>query len=128
MVTLGRSTQEAAGKFFEPLGINNYHWGYYEGGNGVDTEGHLHLTPSQLRLPLVDSQHSDRRGSWTTCADRGNGGQTLFLAPDAELAVVVTAGYYNDERASVADQIFYNVILPSIAPNECASCSLSLRK
>jgi CubicO group peptidase (beta-lactamase class C family) len=33
---------------FKPLGIRNYQWEYYQRGRGVDTGGHLHISPRGL--------------------------------------------------------------------------------
>lgn len=43
---------------------------------------------------------------------RGNGGQSLFVVPSLELVAVITGGYFNDERAQIADQLFFGTVLP----------------
>lgn len=44
----------------------------------------------------------------------GNGGQTIFLAPDYDLVAVFTAGYYNSDRAEIVFNLFSNAVLPSL--------------
>jgi CubicO group peptidase (beta-lactamase class C family) len=159
VIALGRAIQEAAGErfdrwadreFFAPIGIRNYYWEYYDNGRGVDTGGHLHLTPRgliRIGMMLLDGGRWNSRqvvpeewinsmweasgtldgnpygylwwltematedGMLRVIMARGNGGQSLFLVPQLEIAVVVTAGYYNDPRAVVADLVFANVVL-----------------
>ena len=52
-----------------------------------------------------------RRTRWV--AARGNGGQRLFVFPELELVLVVTAGGYN-QRDLGSDDLFGEVVLPSI--------------
>lgn len=159
VVTLGRAIQAAANEpfdewadrvFFAPLGIRTYRWEYYDRGRGVDTGGHLHLTPrGLLRVGMMLLDGGRWNGAqvvprawitemWqprTTLAGadygylwwihemvldtqpvrvysaRGNGGQALFVIPSLDIAAVVTAGYFNDERAAIADQILAGVVL-----------------
>lgn len=44
----------------------------------------------------------------------GNGGQTIFVVPEYELVSVITAGYFNSDRAQSVFEIFRNVVLPSV--------------
>ncbi len=44
----------------------------------------------------------------------GNGGQTIFLAPEFDLAAVFTAGYYNSDRTRVVFELFSNGVLPAV--------------
>jgi CubicO group peptidase (beta-lactamase class C family) len=52
-----------------------------------------------------------RRTRWV--AARGNGGQRMFVFPELELVLVVTAGGYN-QRDLGSDDLFAEVVLPSI--------------
>jgi CubicO group peptidase (beta-lactamase class C family) len=45
---------------------------------------------------------------------RGNGGQNLFLVPSLNLSTVIMTSYYNDPKAVVSDQLFFNAILPDV--------------
>lgn len=45
---------------------------------------------------------------------KGNGGQAIYVVPELDLVAVFTAGYYNSEKASLPDQIFYRAILPAV--------------
>ncbi len=45
----------------------------------------------------------------------GNGGQTIFLAPEYDLVAVFTAGYFNSDRSQVVFDLFSNAVLPSVA-------------
>ena len=162
VVALGRVIEELAGEplddwaddvLFSPLGIRNYRWEYYQDGEGVDSGGHLRITPRGLLtigLMLLNggswhgqqliseawiremwTTHSEVSGRsygylwWTQSVDygsgplrvvaaRGNGGQSLFLVPELDLAAVVTTGYYNHELAGIPEQLFYYAIVPDV--------------
>jgi CubicO group peptidase (beta-lactamase class C family) len=57
----------------------------------------------------------DRTVTWA--AGRGNGGQALFVVPDLDLLVVVTAGNYDDRsRQQLPVDILDQHVLPAVRP------------
>ena len=70
VVALGEAIAQAAEKdfaafademLFAPLGIKNYRWSRFDGGQKVDTGGHLYLTPQgMVKIGMLVSQN----GAW----------------------------------------------------------------
>jgi CubicO group peptidase (beta-lactamase class C family) len=153
-LSLSRPLDEWADEvLFEPLGIGNYRWEYYDGGRGVDTGGHMHISPRGLLsigfmllnggsfggasivspewISEMWTPRTDLSGQaygylwWLNTVDygsgpievftaRGNGGQNLFLVPSLNLSTVIMTSYYNDPKAVVSDQLFFNAILQDV--------------
>lgn len=52
-----------------------------------------------------------RKLAWSAAFGNGGGGQRLFVVPDLDVAVVTTAGAYNDPNiAGAVDHLFKQIV------------------
>ncbi|MBG0829682.1 serine hydrolase [Planomonospora sp. ID67723] len=140
----GRPLEEfARSALFEPLGIDSFEWMAGDDGIASPAAG-LRLTPRGMArigravlerevIPAdwVDAMLRPRVPStwnrfygylWYVGPDgrasaTGNGGQRLFLLPDLDLVVAVTAGDYDGPVQDVAPRaVLEEVVLPALVP------------
>ncbi|MDR7276140.1 serine hydrolase domain-containing protein [Catenuloplanes atrovinosus] len=141
----GRSLADfARERLFGPLGIDTFEWmtaqdGVHSAASGlrltprdlarigtlVLTGGEDLVPPSWLAAmlePRLEVEWGDRYGYQWYLGDRtvyaaGNGGQRLFVLPDRDAVVAVTAGAYDDpEQWRVPHHALHEVALPALHP------------
>ncbi|MEV8632425.1 serine hydrolase [Streptosporangium sp. NPDC051023] len=127
----------ARSALFEPLGITAFEWAFGDDGVAAAASG-LRLTPRDLArighyvLESGDPWLARMLRPYVAIADDfhygyqwylgtgwfggfGNGGQRLYVRPDLDLVVAVTAGQYNLPDQSTPTVVLDEVVLPALA-------------
>jgi CubicO group peptidase (beta-lactamase class C family) len=110
----------ARNDLLEPLGIKKWEWRTGAHSHPLAYAG-LRLTPPDLlrigRLVLSGGRWQGRQvpAAWVAeMLQPSNGGQRLYVVPELELVVVMTAGAYNSERIGAVEFALLRQIVAAV--------------